>query len=488
MNQKWVLVFSFVFILLAGCAQGAGEDENEEESNDAETTLTFWNRLPELESHFQSFIEKFEEEHPDIAINMENLGASGNQQFQTAINNDELPDIFVRANVMPVRQLVEQNQLKNLNEIFTDEIRDNFRDGTWSENFTVLDDDVYQLPLYSGNSSVMMFYNKDVLDTVGMTEEEVPQTWEEMMKVGKKINEQSNGSIYGLTLGAEAGWLSDMFISQMGTSITPSMHTSIDVGKQINYQNGEVDFATDGNIETIEFINDLQDANVLDPQSVENDEPTALANFAAGRAAFFFGGNWTGANLVNEETGAGFENWGVAPMPTKNGDPYYSDSLTTEGLMVSEYTKHWEEVQTFLNYFIEHGYTEVVAASGAHETALATEVSEEEAPFEQYNDITNIMSEHSMQVPDIYKRNINTSGVIQDYHGSLSYSAGEILRGYLQGEIDDLEAELEEATEEGKKSFESALNKSDVVDREDFIFDNWVPFEPYTEADYEELE
>ncbi|MGY4690971.1 ABC transporter substrate-binding protein [Salibacterium sp. K-3] len=487
-RKKWGITFAAVIILLTGCADGAGEDEEATDNNDAETTLTFWNRLPELESQFSSLIEEFEEEHPEIAVEMENLGASGNQQFQTAINNDELPDMFVRANVMPVRQLEEQGQIKNLNEVFTEEVRDQFRDEVWQENFTVLGEDVYQLPLYSGKSSVMMYYNKDVLEKFGISEDEVPETWEELKQVSMQINEESNGSIYGLTLGAEASWLSDLFMKQMGTSINPEMHTSIEVAKNVNYKNGEVKLATDANIEIMNYLKDLQESNALDPQSVENDELTAISNFAAGRAAFFFGGNWDGSILVNEETGPGFDNWGVAPMPTKNGDPYYADSLTKEGLMVSEYTENWEEVQTFLHFFIEHGYTDVVAGSGAHQTALDVEVSEEDAPFPQYNDITSILDETSIQVPDPYLRNNDTIGAIQDYQGGLSYSVGAMLRGYLQGEINDPKAELMKAEEEAVGSFESAMEENENVSREDFIYENWTPFEPYTRDDMEELE
>ncbi|UOQ48351.1 sugar ABC transporter substrate-binding protein [Gracilibacillus caseinilyticus] len=457
--------------LLAACSSG--------ESNDPDkTTLTFWNRLPELTTQFEDFIATFEEEHPDIQIDMQTLGASGNQQYQTAIKNNELPDIFVTANVTSLQNLVDQDLLHNLNDVVTPEVKEEFYPGVWSENFTTIGEDIYQLPLNSGKSSILMYYNKDVLKEYGISEEQIPSTWDEMLEVGKDIYDQSGGGVYGLIMGAEANWLSDMTINQMATNITPDVHPSIDVARQLNYKTGNPDFLNDGNVETIEYLKTLMDENVLSPSSVEYNESTAIANFAAGKSAFYFDGNWAGSVIMNDEEGPGFENWGVAPMPTKDGGAYYSDMVAKEGLMVSNNTEHWEEVQTFLSYFIENGYQDVIVESGAHEPPMDLEVSD--PPFEQYNKINEINGENSIATPSIYEKNSDTIGFIQDYQGGLSYSTGSILAGYLQGEVSDPSAELEKAQEEAQNVFDENLEKYENVNQSDFVFDDWVPFEPYT--------
>ncbi|WP_117168526.1 ABC transporter substrate-binding protein [Paraliobacillus sediminis] len=475
MNKK-LLIVTILLLLFVSVLSACSDNEANSDNPDA-TTLTFWNRLPELTTHFDTFIDQFEEEYPDIAIDMETLGASGNQQYQTAIKNDELPDIFVTANVTSLQNLVEQDLLHNLNDLIEGDVKEKFYPGVWSENFTNMGDDIYQLPLNSGKSSVLMYYNKDVLETYGISEDQIPATWEELKQIGTEIYDQSGGSVYGLIMGAEATWLSDMTINQMATNITPEVHSSIDLARQINFQTGNPDFVNDGNIETIEYLKDLMDENVLAPASIEYNEPTAIANFAAGKSAFYFDGNWGGSVLVNGESGPGFNNWGVAPMPTKDGGAYYSDMLAKEGLMVSNHTEHWEEVQIFLNYFIEHGYEDVIIKSGAHEPPIDIEVTE--APFEQYAEINKINGANSIATPDIYKRNTNTISFIQDYHGALSYSVGSILAGYLQGEIEDPTSELEKAQEEAQQAFNTAVEEHEV-EQPDFVFDDWVPFEPYT--------
>lgn len=476
MNRKIVKIAMILLVMVAvltACANGGESDK----SNSDGTTLTFWNRLPELTTYFDSFINQFEEEHPEITIKMETLGASGNQQYQTAIKNQELPDLFVTANVTSVKNLVEQDLLRNLNEIFTADVKSEFYPGVWSENFTTIGDDVYQMPLNSGKSSVLMYYNNDVLENYGISEDQVPTTWDELEEIGKQIYSESNGSVHGLIMGAESTWLSDMAINQMATNITPEVHPSIDLARQINYKTGEPDFVTDGNIETINYLKKLYDDDVLSPSSIEYDEPTALANFAAGRSAFFFGGNWTGSNLVNSETGPGFENWGVSAMPTKDGEAYYSDMLAKEGIMVSNHTEHWEEVKIFIEYFIENGFEAVVSQSGAHEPPIDSEISE--PPFEQLNELNRVNGENSIAVPDIYKNNDNTIEFIQEYQGALSYSVGSIFAGYLQGEITDLTVELEKAQTEAQGAFDDALSKYEDVEQSDFQFDDWVPGEPY---------
>jgi len=40
--------------------------------------------------------------------------------------------------------------------------------------------------------------------------------------------------------------------------------------------------------------------------------------------------------------------------------------------------------------------------------------------------------------------------------------------------------------EQAKELFSNMLEENSDVSREDFIFSNWVPFEPFTEADYEQ--
>ncbi|KAB8130990.1 extracellular solute-binding protein [Gracilibacillus oryzae] len=459
--------------LLIGCS--SGEEEN---TNPDATTLSFWNRLPELTTHFESFIASFEEEHPDINIEMQTLGASGNQQYQTAIKNNELPDIFVTANVTSLKNLVDQELLHNLNDVVTPEVKEQFYPGVWSENLTTIGEDIYQLPLNSGKSAVLMYYNKDVLSEYGVSEGQIPTTWDELREVGKDIYEQSGGGTYGLIMGAEATWLSDMTINQMATNITPEVHPSIDVARRINYKTGQPDFVNDGSTQTIEYLKQLMDENVLSPSSIEYNEPTAIANFAAGKSAFYFDGNWAGSVLMNEEEGPGFENWGVAPMPTEDGGTYYNDMAAKEGLMVSNNTEHWEEVQTFLNYFIENGYRDVIVASGAHEPPVDIEVTD--PPFEQYNKINELSNQLSVATPNIYKQNNSTIGFIQDYQGGLSYSAGSILAGYMQGEVTDPVAELEEAQQQAMEVFNENLNKYEDVSESDFVFDDWVPFEPYT--------
>ena len=467
---------TLVMVLLLSLALiGCGKSEDAASSEEGgKTTLTFWNRYPELGEPFKKLVANFEKENKDIKVNLVNVSVeAAPAQYQAAISDNSLPDLFTTVTSVSLKKLVDLNRVKELDEVLTPEVKEQFIPGTWKANTTTLEEKTYVLPLYSPNhATYVLYYNKDVLDKYGISESDIPKSWDEMEKVGKEIFKKSDGQVHGL-IASNDNWALTNIINQLATTTNP------EVPLDINYKTGKPSFNQQGNIDSIEYMKTLLDEKVLAPVSLESDESNATALFAAGQAAFYMMGNWEGANLVNQH---GFENWGVSSLPTKDGKPFYHVSGgTANGIEVSQDTKHWPEVKKFLEYLLENVYSDVVVAPGITAPAKKDVVENTEVPFPQYKEISKLMDEGSLPVPSPYENNLETVEFIETYKGKLSkINLGNVALGYLTGQVKDLPAELDKINSEANEAFKQVLGEKQNVKETDFQFADWTPFSVYS--------
>ncbi|WP_416148789.1 ABC transporter substrate-binding protein [Salipaludibacillus sp. HK11] len=463
-------------LILIACG-GNDANSNASENNEEEVTLTFWNRYAELRDGLESFIAGFEEEHPHITIDWQEIpGGEAETQIRTALSEDDLPDLFT--DTMAIKELVDLGAIKNLDEIFTDEVRDQFHAGTWYENGTTIEGSVYSFPMMSPRSkAMMMFYNLDVLEDLGLTEDDVPTDWEELTEVGNRILAESDGGISPL-MWNNPGWANAQLVQMIGTAITP------ETPWYYNLKEGVPNLNSQGNVESAQFLKQLLDDGIMSDESVEIGLGTAIANFAVGNSAFLFSGDWVGGQLINDND---FENWEVAPVPTKTGGSYfYPAGSEATGIHVAENTEHWEEVKLFLEYALENYYKEVLVDTGA---GLPAKMDVEGTPpYEQYNSILELQEELTLPVPRPEELNQEIVQFDRDLSGKLEVGGiGDAIVGYLTNNIDDIEEELSEINEAYTEAFFDTLEEYPDLSQDDFSFPNWDTNEPFTEEDYEEL-
>jgi ABC-type glycerol-3-phosphate transport system substrate-binding protein len=468
---KFLLVMVLLLSLtLVGCSNN--ESANSDDSGN--TTLTFWNRYPELNEPFKKFIANFEKENKDIKVKLVNVSVeAAPAQYQAAISDNSLPDLFTTVTSVSLKKLVDLDRVHELDSVLTPDVKDQFIPGSWNANATTLKDKTYVLPLYSPtHATYVLYYNKDVLKKYGISESEIPKTWADMETVGKKINKESKGQVHGI-IASNDNWALTNIINQLATTTNP------DTPQDLNYKTGKPTFNSQGDIDTIQYLKTLLDEKVLAPVSLEADESNATALFAAGQAAFYMMGNWEGANLVNVNS---FTNWGVSSLPTKDGKLFYHVSgATSNGIEVSKNTKHWPEVQKFLQYCLDHVYSDVVVAPGITAPAKKGVVETAEVPFPQYADITKLMDAGSLPVPSPFEKNLETVEFVENYKGKLQkINLGNVALGYLTGQVKDLPSELDKINAEAIKAFDELLSEKSKVKDTDFQFPEWTPFTVYS--------
>lgn len=113
---------------------------------------------------------------------------------------------------------------------------------------------------------MVMYVNMDIFKEAGLTEEDIPTTWEEVMKVCETI--KANTSHYGMYIQLPDNWGDQGLIFSAG-------------GEMLNADKTRVDFTNEGCIKAVKMWQELY-TNGYAPVCTDSE---AMANFTAGDIA-----------------------------------------------------------------------------------------------------------------------------------------------------------------------------------------------------------
>ncbi|MFB9275710.1 ABC transporter substrate-binding protein [Cohnella cellulosilytica] len=484
---------------LSGCSGGSDSGAKGEtgvrESGQGEheaVTLKFMHRWPESQAVFEQAIKEFQEKYPYITVNMMPtlVGDQYNAQLQAAASSNDLPDIFANSAAVPIDQLVQLGLIRDLDDVVPAEKREAFYDGTWTEGFTTIDGKIYALPHFTPRRFAhVMYYNKDVLEKAGLTEADVPKSWDELVAVSDKIRAVGS-DVYPLIIGVKTAWLTEGFIGQMATAITPNILPNNGTYQGFNYNTGEYEFNSPGLVETMKFFKQLQDDKILHPNSLVIDYREASSMFAGGKAAFDIDGTFLTSELQGNNQ---FDAFGVAPLPTKDGKPqYYAfQGETKASVHISQNTKHYEEAKLFLQFYMDRIYT-LQMENGVEGSPIIAQNESTQTDNPQFAQAQQIQDETFILSPHQYTRNAATVKVNTELNGKKPKATlGNIFEGYMTGQFKDLEETLGKLSADYNAALNDSLERVKAggaeVGPDDFKFPNWTPFEPYSQDKYDEL-
>ncbi|MCS7464135.1 extracellular solute-binding protein [Paenibacillus doosanensis] len=482
--------------VLSGCSDSSGSSQGESGSGGANgdkkpVTITFWHRWPESQPVFEKAIQEFQEKYPYIKVEMPSIAsAQYAAQLQAAVASNDLPDIFANQNAVPTDQLYQLDLIHDLDDLFPQKKKDEFYEGTWTEGFTTMNGKVYAMPHFTPRRFAhVMYYNLDVLKNAGLSEKDVPKSWDELIAVGKKIREK-NSDVYPLILGVKTDWLMGGFIGQMASAINPDVLPNDGAYAGFNYKKGEYEHNSAGIVQTMKFIKQLQDDKLLHPNSLVIDYREASALFAGGKAAFVIDGTFLTSELQQNNN---FNNFGVAPLPTKDGKPqYYAfQGETKASVHVSKNTKHYDEVKLFLQFYMDRIYP-LELEMGVEGSPIIAQNQNTKMTNPQFQQAQKIQDQMFILSPHQYIRNLAAIKVNTELNGKKpKENLGKILEGYMAGQIKDLEGTLGKLSSDYNKALQDSINKvaggGAKIGLNDYKFPNWTPFEPYTKSKYEEL-
>ena len=170
----------------------------------------------------QIIAEEFQKEHPDIKLKFraayENY-EDGNQKVLKEAITKKMPDVTYQG-LNRVRILVEKGIARPL-EPFIAKESDFSKDGYHQAMLDIgtYDDQVYSLPF--AVSLPISYYNMDLVRQAGWDENDLPDSWDEVIELAKKIDalgEDTHGMFFGWNITGNWFWQALNF-SQGGTML-----------------------------------------------------------------------------------------------------------------------------------------------------------------------------------------------------------------------------------------------------------------------------
>lgn len=326
--------------LLAGC--GA---ENTKESGDGKVTLDVWDIWTDpsssLTTAFEDAVAQYEEEHPDINIELHGLDTDA---YKTKMSTEfagkaEGIDVFYYWAPGMIRKLIEADKVLPIDEYVTDEQLDRVKEGrTQSFEF---DGKLYGLPIDS--YMVILFCNQELFDQAGA---KIPTTYEELLEAGKKL--QQLDGVTPLALGAKDGWLA-------GTLYESLAMREVGAEKVNQVLLGEEPFDDPGFTSAAEKMNELYENGILGENPLEDGEAEANAKFLGGRAAMRLTGSWFATDIDSSEDSTIADNVVVTTFPMTRSDGATTDYSggANSSFFVNKSTEHPKEAAEFAAYITE---------------------------------------------------------------------------------------------------------------------------------------
>ncbi len=388
MKKIFALLITIVLVvgLLTACSgdkkgtdQGSDKPATSEDSGDSgePLKLTFFypvNVGGSAAALIDQICADFNAENPDIIVEPIYTGNYDDTvtKIQTAISGGTPPDVFISLATQRFT-MASTNMAMPLDDLIAADGEDgqayidDFLDGFMEDSY--VDGKIYSIPFQ--RSTMVLYYNKEAFEEVGLDPEKPPTTWDELVEYGKKLtNENREGVGIALNSGS-AQWAFTGFALQNSTD-----------GKNLMSEDGkQVYFNTPENIEALQFWIDLQNEHDIMAEGIVQwtDLPT---QFLAGEVAMIY---HTTGNMANINENANFE-FGTAFLPgskrvaapTGGGNFYISSGISEERVQAAwKFIKFATDTERAAQWSVDTGY-----------------VATRESSFE-----TDILKDYYAQVP-----------------------------------------------------------------------------------------
>ena len=257
-----------------------------------------------------SFVEKFEAENPDIKLNLEVVSWNDvHTVVDTRIANNNAPDIL---NLDTFSEFLPDGLLLPVKDYCSDELFEDFFPA-FMKDFLV-DGEYWAVPDLA--SARALFYNKDILDEVGV---EVPTTWAELEDACQAILDFYDGEIYP--------WGIDMTTDEGQAAFA---YYAWGNGGGFTDEDGNWALNSDANVEAVEFEVGLVNKGFTNPNPATQTRYDLQDMFSAGKLAMVIVPNQLPTYI--EEKG-GDINYGTANIPANEGKE--SSSVGVKDVMMA---------------------------------------------------------------------------------------------------------------------------------------------------------
>jgi raffinose/stachyose/melibiose transport system substrate-binding protein len=285
-------------VALAGCGN-SGEEEGA--SGDKVTVDVFQFKV-EFKDQFESLVEKYEKENPDVDINVKTVGGGNDYgaSLKSTFSSGEEPDIFNVGGPSDVEDYREY--LADLSDTEASKVA---LDGT----LTSVKDGEETLGLPFNQEGYGFIYNKSVFEEAGVNADEI-KTYEDLEKAVKKIDKQKEdlGLEAVFALAAKETWVIGNHLAN--AFIAPEF---------------DQDILKAYNADTIPFEKGDELKRMLDLQNKYSVQPVLSLDysqqveqlFSLGKVAIIKQGNWVYNSIEAMDPEFAENNIGMFPIPVE---------------------------------------------------------------------------------------------------------------------------------------------------------------------------
>ncbi|SKA85527.1 carbohydrate ABC transporter substrate-binding protein, CUT1 family [Clostridium sp. USBA 49] len=309
-KKSLIALISTVSIIATTVLAGCGNSDNQQNAgNNKVSNIIVWthvsNDTPDAKVYQQridEFNKKFDGKYKATIqyIPRSNSGGGYNDKVNAAIASNSLPDVLT-SDGPDTAAWAEAKVLAPIDDYVSQEEKSSYVD-------SIIQQGTYQGKLYTlspAETSVGLFYNKDLFVKAGITPAtiEKPWTWTEFEANAKKL--QAIGVKYPFNMNAweKTEWAPYAFLPFFWSN-----------GGDVIDKDGKFDgnFNSDKNVETGKFLAKLASEKLLPVTQIDQSK-----EFRAKNLAMYLSGPWEVGSLRTEGSKPDFE-WGVMPMPVSD--------------------------------------------------------------------------------------------------------------------------------------------------------------------------
>ncbi|WP_337061701.1 ABC transporter substrate-binding protein [Kineococcus sp. G2] len=456
---------------LAACGGGGGESG----ASAGAGTLRWWDHFSALQKfHAEWAAQQSQELGVQVDYTYNDVSRAP-EALQLANQSNQLPDLYSNILALPLSALVAEGWVHEL-ELDGDQLA-SLPEGSLTEGITSLDGKVYGLPLFSYQQySAAHWFNTDIITAADIDPDDPPTTYDEYRANLEKIKAKNDGAApMILALGGTA---------RMGEQIDDIAQVAGFPGFQgMKYHTGEYAYDDDTYVNAIEFWKELNDSGLILAGSGGLTVADARSRWGAGVAGYFPDGPWCAGGVRNvapefmDKLGVGpilVPQAGV-PVITYRGapaaqffvagssaDPAKASQLAAS-MMTNEYQKG--------------------LAGGMDQPPLDLSVVQEADVVEPYRKLAEWFEETVRRGPEAVVANPQIAKV-EALSKPISPQLGDIVQGYLGGDITDLRGALKSLSDAYAADREQAIAAATAagaqVSLDDYAFPEWVPGQDWT--------
>lgn len=336
MKKHFSIFLSLVMIIsiLSACSggktssnDGALPKKAPDKELSGEITVASWNLAADsLSETAKNFMKKY----PKTKIKIEYVTSDYNSIIPPLTSGKGAPDVLQ----------IQQRDFPNFLEVFEGQFVDlTARLGDRKKDFAEValnlvkdkDGKIMGIPWDIGPAAV--YYRKDMFEKAGIDPNSIT-TWDKYIEAGKKIQEANNG-VKMLALGLSSDDVAELYRILMN-----------ELGAQYYDKEGNIQFATEKNIQAIEMYKKIVDAGIVKDAPTWDDR---IREFVNNNVATTIYPVWY-AGTIKTQAANQKGKWGIMPLPAfTEGGPNQAHSGGS-ALAISSQSDNKELAWAFIEY------------------------------------------------------------------------------------------------------------------------------------------